>query len=99
MNSPNAPSSPSAGRFQFPAPDSHQLTGFACHALSHQLRASRAYLVSSLRSVAILPHGRSGEEDAAGRLRAAWHVATQGKAKSACSSWHEAGSQHREGTL
>src|SRR6266851_26564 len=47
---PNAPSSPSAGRFQFPAPDSHQLTGFARIAFSHQLQALRAYLVNSLRS-------------------------------------------------
>ena len=46
----NAPSSPSAGRFQFPAPDSHQLTGFARIAFSHQLQAVRAYLVNSLRS-------------------------------------------------
>src|SRR5713226_8779222 len=47
---PNAPSSPSAGRFQFPAPDSHQLTGIARIAFSHQLQAVFAYLVNSLRS-------------------------------------------------
>jgi hypothetical protein len=67
MKSLNAPSSPSAGRFHFPAPDSHQLTGFARIAFSHQLQALRAYLVDSLRSAAIVPHGCSAEEAEAGR--------------------------------
>jgi hypothetical protein len=43
----NAPSSPCAGRFQFPAPDSHQLTGFAHTAFSHQLQALRAICVAT----------------------------------------------------
>jgi hypothetical protein len=65
----NAPSSPSAGRFQFPASRQSPANGLARLTLSHQPQALRAYLVDSLRSAAIVPHGCSDEEDAAGRLR------------------------------